>query len=172
MDSESELDEFDSEHCTPSAAVPPELPSVLTQRESEGAWVAAALAVVAIGYGSLLLVSWGFGTGKSSLDAAPHVTALSVAPLARIVEVQPRAARIDLASLSAIWKQGDTRSLQRAFAYLRGETLAFHRCSMRMTAADRAVARCDAVESRATVHWTLDFQRAGNSWAIQRVSNR
>jgi hypothetical protein len=34
------------------------------------------------------------------------------------------------------------------------------------------VARCEGIESRAAVHWTLDFQRTGNRWAIQRVSNR
>jgi hypothetical protein len=144
------------------------------RRESEGAYIAAAVAVVAIGYGAFLLVSWRDGTGESVVKAAPpHVgTAFSVAPLGRIVEVQPRPVGLDIATLKAIWRRSDSRSLQRAFADLRRETLAFHRCSMQMTAVDRAVAHCDAVESRATVHWTLDFQRAGNSWAIQRVSNR
>jgi hypothetical protein len=39
---------------------------------------------------------------------------------------------------------------------------------MRMTAADRAVARCDGVAGRTT----FDFQRAGGRWAIRRVTNR
>ena len=76
--------------------------------------------------------------------------------------------RVSAASLKAMWNRADTRSLQGALTSLRHQTLAFHRCGMKMTGVDQAVARCDG-SSRA---YTIDFQRASGRWVIQRVSSR
>jgi len=166
--------------------------------EAEGSLVAVGLAVVAIGYGSLLVISW---RHPATMVAAPAVAAaypavvdttragttthatVAVAPILpdRAVDVRPRVRVMNASTLNTIWRRNDTRSLQQAFAGLRRETLAFHRCSVKMTAADRAVAQCEGVAGpvgadsqgaapRAT--WTLDFQRTGGRWAIQRVTNR
>jgi hypothetical protein len=67
-------------------------------------------------------------------------------------------------TLTALWQRRDTRSLDRAFATLRGETLALRRCAMRMTDVDRAVARCDGI--------VIDFQRTAGRWRIARVATR
>ncbi len=80
-----------------------------------------------------------------------------------------RQARLSTASLRAVWNRSDTRSLQRALNNLRSQTLALHRCGMQVTAADRAIARCDG-SSHAT--YTIDFQRFADRWVIQRVSSR
>jgi hypothetical protein len=83
---------------------------------------------------------------------------------------------VTAASLNTMLRRTDTRSLQHAFDGLRRETLAFHRCGMRMTGADRAVANCDGiVESTGggrRVRWTIDFLRTGSRWSVQRVAAR
>jgi len=170
--------------------------NVIRHLESDGALVATALGAVAIAYGGLLVVSW--------RDSAPPAHARAVAvqqparvdradvpqslalggieaqPRNRALEARPRARVISASAINTIWRRNDTRSLQQAFERLRRETLAFHRCGVRITAADRAVARCDGVtggvtdgaDAAAPARWTIDFQRTGDRWAIQRVSNR
>jgi len=164
--------------------------------ESERSVIAAALALAVVGYGALLLMSWG--------DPLPRVAAASAAPDGIVIDgasapepaamLASRAAanptraihaviadgspatvdlgrsqpRVSAASLKAIWNRADTRSLQGALTSLRHQTLAFHRCGMKMTGVDQAVARCDA-SSRA---YTIDFQRTSGRWMIQRVSSR
>lgn len=186
-DSDRNLDEFDSELGNPSAAVPRSIvPTAFNRLESQGAFVAATLAAVAVGYGGLLLMSWHEPVAplpaptvapppvsQAMAEPAPQVIpVVAVAASGDIVEARPRAAGMDATTLNAIWRRSDTRSLQQAFGRLRRETLAFHRCSMQMTATDRAVARCQGVVSRAPVRWTIDFQRTGNRWAIQRVTTK
>ena len=159
-------------------------PDTFRAREIDGALVAAALGIVAVAYGGLLLTSW----HAPAMPASASVVAVRQAPLDPIAiaappalpqspplravalpdreaEVRPRHAGVNATTLDAIWRRSDTRSLHEAFARLRRETLAFHSCTMQMTAADQAVARCDGV-------WTFDFRRSGDSWAIQRVSRR
>ena len=46
--------------------------------------------------------------------------------------------------------------------------LAFHRCGLRKTADDRAVASCDG----AAAAWTIDFQRSAGRWQIASVTTR
>lgn len=192
MDNDGNLDEFDSE----LRDTPRDEPGSFSRLESEGAFVAAALAAAAVAYGGLLLTSWRqpaaamaasavagrFPVVEPMAGTAPHViTARGVALPDRAVEVRHQSAGVNAATLNAIWRRSDRRSLQQAFARLRSETLAFHRCSIKMTDADRAVARCDGVASpddsesaggARLVRWTLDFRRTGSNWMIQRVSTR
>jgi ketosteroid isomerase-like protein len=80
-----------------------------------------------------------------------------------------------------LWQRGDTRSLERAFDTLRRQTLAFHRCGVRITDGDNAVARCESVAtasategtpgSRATT-WTIAFRRTAGRWMIANVTMR
>jgi hypothetical protein len=84
---------------------------------------------------------------------------------AAAVTVAPRASFTpNTRTLTALWQRRDTRSLDRAFSTLRGETLAFRRCAMRVTDVDRAVARCDGI--------VIDFQRTAGRWRIARVTTR
>lgn len=156
----------------------------LRHHESEGSLVAVVLAMVVIGYGGLLSIPWrhpGPTVPTSAVAAAHAVTTgttnaepthavVAVAPMTPdlAVDTRPRVRVMNTSTLNTIWRRNDTRSLQQAFTGLRRETLAFHRCSMKMTAADRAVARCDGVAGRTT----FDFQRSGGRWAIRRVTNR
>jgi hypothetical protein len=84
---------------------------------------------------------------------------------------------LSAARVRAIWAKTDTRSLDRALYALRSATLAFHRCDMQMTSADRAVAHCDeipgggdAASTRQRVAWTIDFRRADKGWVIEDLS--
>jgi hypothetical protein len=171
--------------------------SALHHLEAEGSLVAVGLAVVVIGYGILLVMSWRQPATPVFMSAVPAPLAAVVQPtnagaptrsvaVARIlanraVDVRPRVRLMNASTLNTIWRRNDTRSLQQAFAGLRRETLAFHRCSVKMTAADRAVAHCDGVAGPVVAGsesvapraiWTLDFQRTGGRWAIRRVSSR
>jgi hypothetical protein len=165
--------------------------SATSHLEAEGAVVAAVLAVVALGYGGLLLTSWNepahtssaVGTLSAGLVPArasttyvePASVATAVpAPLGPPTETRLRPRVVTASSLNTILRRNDTRSLQHAFDNLRRETLAFHRCGMRMTDADRAVATCDGGVSDGgrRVRWTIDFQRTGRRWTVQRVSGR
>jgi len=82
------------------------------------------------------------------------------------------------ARVKAIWRNTDTRSLDRALSALRSATLALHRCDMQITSPDRAVAHCDEVRggdedaaSRSRrVSWTLDFHRPDDRWLLENVS--
>jgi hypothetical protein len=162
----------------------------IDEREKEGSLVAAALACAVVAYGALLATSW--------RDPVPHVTAAAAATPDAVIEAPPAEAtaaifpidtgpvvaaavtdivdrperapaRMSTASLRRIWVNGDTRSLERALTYLRQQTLALHRCGMQVTAANRAVARCEG-PSRAS--YTIDFTRTSGRWNIQRVSTR
>jgi hypothetical protein len=171
--------------------------TVLRHLETESSLVAIGLAVMAIGYGSLLLISWRqpattvstspvatahlAAVDTTIAESTPAIVAVTPPPPDRAVDAPPRVRVMSASTLNTIWRRNDTRSLQQAFAGLRRETLVFHRCSMKMTSADRAVARCDGVAGlveddsegaapRAT--WTFDFQRTGGRWAIRRVTNR
>ena len=175
-----------------SNAAPAAPPTEFEVLESEGSFIAAALALAVVGYGGLLLISWRDPLPAASVAprgivvdgaAAPEAAMLaaSAAPIptraihAVIADGSPATPdlgrsqpRVSAASLKAMWNRADTRSLQGALTSLRHQTLAFHRCGMKMTGVDQAVARCDG-SSRA---YTIDFQRASGRWMIQRVSSR
>ena len=157
--------------------------------EADGVIIASLLAIVAVTYGSFLTATWRQPVeAHVSQAAAPTRTttaspvAAAVAPVAAAVNAPPplpaaaaepvvvrrTAAAMTARSLTAMWKQRDTRSLGQAFDGLRRQTLAFHRCGMRMTGNDRAVARCDGAGGA----WTIDFQRLAGRWQIADVVNR
>ena len=159
-------------------------PRLFEQPEFDGVVLAILLAIVSVGYGGFLTVTWRQPTEMRS--AAPPVqralASTSVAPV--VVPVANRLAEpivvtgptgthhgagfLSPRSLAALWKRRDTRSLEQAFTGLRQQTLAFHRCGVRKTGDDRAVARCEA--SGAT--WTIDFQRQAGRWQIANVVTR
>jgi hypothetical protein len=176
-------------------------------QEFHGAVVAVVLAVAVIGYGGLLAVFWRVPTtsGVTRVTArvpatepqalsTPAVPVTEARALAQAPDVSPsvppatattlgrRAALAPSArTLNALWQRRDTRSLDQAFTMLRRDTLAFHRCGMRVTSDNRAVARCDGVATalapngvqslRAAV-WNIEFQRSGGRWLITRVTTR
>jgi hypothetical protein len=153
------------------------------QPEFDGVVIAILLTIVSIGYGSFLTAAW-----RQPLETraiAPAQAALTsttldpvVVPVAKILAepvavAEPIGARHAAAflsprSLTALWRRRDTRSLEQAFTGLRQQTLAFHRCGMRKTGDDRAVARCEGSGST----WTIDFQRRAGRWQIARVVTR
>ena len=153
------------------------------QPEFDGVVIAILLAIVSIGYGSFLTVAWRqpietrmVGPAQAALTS----TTLDpvVVPVAKMIS-EPVAVTAPIGahhpapflsprSLTALWKRRDTRSLEQAFTGLRQQTLAFHRCGMRKTGDDRAVARCDGSGST----WTIDFQRQAGRWQIARVVRR
>jgi hypothetical protein len=177
-------------------------------QEFNGHIVAAVLAVALIGYGGLLAGLWRTPTESPGTRAAgpfrahtvdARAVSLSVVPatmgssviqpsqgkkpplvrtIGRTLERQPRFTP-NVRMLNTLWQRRDTRSLDRAFATLRGETLAFRRCGMRVTEVDRAVARCEGLIttlasngtplSRSAI-WTIDFQRSSGRWLIARVT--
>jgi hypothetical protein len=103
---------------------------------------------------------------SNPLAGTPRVVA------ARAAGVTPNAR-----TLNALWQRRDTRSLDQAFNSLRQQTLAFHRCGMRVIDADHAVARCEGVANAGThashaTAWTIDFQRRAGRWAIAHVATR
>jgi hypothetical protein len=180
----------------------------LDHQEFHGAVVAVLLAVVVVGYGGFLAVFLGTPTDArvtrvtSHQAGAPQAIAAPTAPVVGEHSLGQAAALLRPASvrttatdigrrgavitptartLTTLWQRRDTRSLDRAFATLRGETLAFRRCGMRMTDADRAVARCEGVvttsasdgaPSSRSATWTIDFQRTSGRWLITRVTTR
>ena len=107
----------------------------LRDLESEGSFVAAALVVVVVSYGALLLLSWRDPVPEQSVAPAAVRAVTSPAPapassvttnvaLAPVVDpapaiVRPASARLSAASLRAVWNRSDTRSLQRALTNLR-----------------------------------------------------
>lgn len=155
--------------------------------EIEGSLVAVTLAAVAVGYGGLVLMTWrgpaptlsaSEATVQQLVAGATAVAPLPVVATAVVARDSDSPDGIDTpfvtaSTLNAIWLRNDRRSLQRAFAGLRRDSLALHRCRMEMTATDRAVARCDGGNGGLRpVTWTIDFQRTGGRWAIQRIRNR
>jgi hypothetical protein len=114
----------------------------------------------------------GISLARPAMDARTPLAGTPRIVAARAVAVTPSAR-----TLNAMWQRRDTRSLDRAFSSLRRQTLAFHRCGMRVIDADRAVARCEGVASAGTqalrpTRWTIDFQRTAGRWAITRVAAR
>src|SRR5688572_2179302 len=163
----------------------------LEHQEFNGFVVAVVLAAAVVGYGGLLLVSSrtpadapvrrviapvqaGEAQAMTALaspamgdGAVIHASAASTPAVMRTIATdgEPRAAFTPSArTLTALWQRRDTRSLDRAFSTLRGETLALRSCGMRMTEIDRAVARCEGV--------TIDFKRTAGRWLIARVATR
>jgi hypothetical protein len=161
-----------------SGAIVSAAPAAIEHQESDGLVVSVLLAIAVIGYGGFIAASWRQPAGSplATAVASSHPAVAAATTLAEPIpvptreQVAERRGRSGLSprTLTAIWRQQDTRSLQRAFSNLRTETLALHRCGMRVTADDRAVARCEA--SGAT--WTIDFRRAGGRWAITDVKTR
>jgi len=106
------------------------------------------------------------------IDVVPSQPPVTTAPSP--VEPEPVVARrrrpggVSARTLTALWEQRDTRSLDQAFTGLRRQTLAFHRCGMRKTADDQAVASCEGAGST----WTIDFQRSAGRWQIANVATR
>jgi len=164
---------------------------------------AVLLALAVAGSGGLLVPSWRRPAERSvppahtlvaalpSATPAPPVlvSAAAVEPVTRAPESLPAprvttiAARRDTftpspSTVTAMWRRRDTRSLERAFSSLRGQTLAFHRCGMRVTSADRAVARCEGVATAAAARssrratWTINFRRTAGRWVIANVAMR
>jgi hypothetical protein len=157
-----------------------------------------------VGYGSFLMGSWrgpaqaGASAGVAGIErsvvvaAAPGATIagpeaappivtggpdLTPAVMATTTVAPPRAAFTPtVKTVTAMWRRRDTRSLDQAFTALRQQTLAFHRCRMRMTETDRAVARCEGVatygQSSRPVTWTIDFRRKAGRWLIGGVTAR
>jgi len=158
-----------------------------------------------VGYGSFLMGSWGgrgqagavtrmAGIERSVVPAAAPPASVAVpgaAPLAvtgaldatpglimATASVAPSRAAFTptVKTVTAMWRRRDTRSLDQAFTALRQQTLAFHRCRMRVTETDRAVARCEGVatngESLRPVTWTIDFRRKAGRWLIGGVTAR
>jgi hypothetical protein len=153
------------------------------QPEFDGVVIAILLAIVSIGYGSFLTVAWrqpvetrAVAPAQATLTSTtldPVVVSVArvlAEPVAVTAPIGARhaAAFLSPRSLTAMWKRRDTRSLEQAFTGLRQQTLAFHRCGMRKTGDDRAVARCEGSGST----WTIDFQRQAGRWQIARVVTR
>jgi hypothetical protein len=168
----------------------PSTDTSLDHQEFNGFVVAVALGVAVIGYGALLAVFWRHPVdarvaratvpryvGDTQPVTAPAMLVTGARSTVRPVEAnrplvvstiatveRPAAFRPTTRTLNALWQRRDTRSLDRAFATLRRETLAFRSCGVRMTDADRAVARCDGV--------AIDFHRTAGRWQIARVTTR
>jgi hypothetical protein len=165
--------------------------TVLEDMEFNGTIVAMSLAVVALAYagfqdGSRLRTREPRPAPSAPLSAhaieRPVETApLPVTPPAAVlaipasatpqatVDTRPVRAALSVTTLNAIWRRQDSRSLQQAFTGLRSQTLAFHRCGMRMTDAYRAVATCEGAQR---AKWTINFRRSAGRWQIDRVAMR
>ena len=192
-----------------SSALPrPLTESALEHQEFNGFVVAVVLAATVIGYGGLLLVFSRTPTdapvkrvaapvqargaqamtalaapvmGDGSVVHASPASRPAVVPAIATDVAPPAAFTPSARTLTALWQSRDTRSLDRAFSTLRSETLAFRSCGMRMTDADRAVARCqgvattlgaDGTPSSRSAIWTINFRRSGGRWLIARVAAR
>ena len=183
----------------------PATTTAVMYQESNGFVIAVLLAMTVVGYGSFLMGSWGgrgqtgavtrmAGIERSVVPAAAPPASVAVpgaAPLAvtgaldatpglimATASVAPSRAAFTptVKTVTAMWRRRDTRSLDQAFTALRQQTLAFHRCRMRVTETDRAVARCEGVatngESLRPVTWTIDFRRKAGRWLIGGVTAR
>jgi hypothetical protein len=182
--------------------------AALDDREWTGFGVATLLAIAVVGYGSFLTTAWRApavppgNTIAPATHAATPTTPATVAVAAvaipgRVADtrgsapaaapesapgvVRPAAFTPSPRTLTTMWQRRDTRSLERAFMALRQQTLALHRCGMRMTDTDRAVARCEGVATATgadgttasrTATWTIDFRRKAGRWAIASVRMR
>ena len=157
--------------------------TMLEDLEFNGTIIAMSLAMAALAYG-------GFRVGRPApavalsaraIDATIKTVPLPVAPPAAVLAVpaaetvkanvatRPVKAVLSATTLNAIWRRQDSRSLQQAFTGLRSQTLAFHRCGMRMTETDRAVATCEGAQR---AKWTINFRRSAGRWQIDRVITR
>jgi hypothetical protein len=182
--------------------------AALDDREWTGFAVASLLAIAVMGYGGFLTTAWRTPAARISepialvtpaaAPAPPPAVGIAAAAIPDRIADPPRAAPAAALArgqaavrgavftpspqtLTAMWQRRDTRSLEHAFATLRQQTLALHRCGMRMTDTDRAVARCEGVAtatggdgtatSRAAT-WTIDFRRTAGRWAIASVRMR
>jgi len=156
--------------------------------ESDNAVVIAILlTIVTIGYGAFLTTATWRRPLEVRVASAPARAAVSSTPAAAqaipvvhtvlptsVIDREPvmagrGAGTLSARSLTVMWKQRDTRSLEQAFSGLRSQTLALHRCATRMTGDDRAVARCEGA-GRST--YTIDFRRSAGRWLIDGVSTR
>jgi hypothetical protein len=183
--------------------------TALHDQEADGFAIAVVLAITVVGYGSFLAVTWREPAERRVWNArieAPEVAgtlaartpvaaipagesrpvephAVMPAPPHEAVSVTPRRVAFlpSEKMLTAMWQRRDTRSLERAFTTLRGQTLAFHRCGMRVTDPDLAVARCQGVATVVAADgtrfarpamWTIKFRRAAGRWAIADVVMR
>jgi hypothetical protein len=90
---------------------------------------------------------------------------------------------LDAGAVSAIWRGADTRALARAFSSLSHQRLTFEQCEVRVTAADRARARCDGIlnyvqkagdttPQQRRVSWSMDLSRPDDRWVIVGVQAR
>ena len=157
--------------------------TVLEDLEFNAAIIAMSLAVVALTYGGFqraprpATVEPGAPVAALAVETVPLPAAepaavLAVPPAATTdanVVTHPAKPALTASTLNAIWKRQDSRSLQQAFSGLRSQTLAFHRCGMRMTDTDRAVATCDGASA---AKWTINFRRSAGRWQIDRVATR
>jgi hypothetical protein len=172
----------------------------LQHQKLNGTFVASVLAIAIIGYGGFLATFWQAGatetvteapvissvtapaapTGESGAVGAPLETGGAVAQPSA-TDAAPVAIMPSARTLAAIWARLDTRTLDRAFAALRQETLAFRTCGMRVTDVHRAVARCEGVVPARSggglppsrpVEWTIEFQRTDGRWLIADVTTR
>ena len=174
--------------------------AALQHQEFNASFVASVLAIAVIGYGGFLATFWqAAATGNVTKAAVmPAVRApagrtgesgaVVAQPKTRGPAAQPSPTEVPPVSiipsartLAALWAHRDTRALDRAFAALRQDTLAFRRCGMRVTDVDRAVARCegvaparsaDGLTSSRPVLWTIEFQRTDGHWLIADVTTR
>ena len=192
-----------------SAASTRPLLHALQHPEFNGTLVASVLAIAVIGYSGFLATFWQAGatgkvteaavissvpapagpTGESGAVGAPPETGGPVAQpsatapaaiMPSATKAAPAAILPSARTLAAMWARRDTRTLDRAFATLRQETLAFRTCGMRVTV-HRAVARCEGVvparsadgrPSSRFVMWTIEFQRTDGRWLIADVTTR
>ena len=157
--------------------------TVIGDLEFNAAIIAMSLAVVALTYGGFQRAPRPATAGPGApvaalavetvpLPATEPAAVLAVPPAATTdtnVVTHPAKPALTASTLNAIWKRQDSRSLQRAFSGLRSQTLAFHRCGMRMTDTDRAVATCDGASA---AKWTINFRRSAGRWQIDRVTTR
>jgi hypothetical protein len=117
-------------------------------------------------------------TPRATPTAIPAPPATRRPPARAEAGVAPRPrAGLNAETVRAIWRKTDTRSLDRGIAAVRTATLALRRCTVRVTATDRAVAHCDVRSPAADdsaqprkAAWTIDFRRADGRWLIDNIS--
>jgi hypothetical protein len=91
---------------------------------------------------------------------------------------------LDASAVSMIWVGLDTRALQRAFASLSRQDLAFNHCDLDISAArTTARASCTGVlnyvrrigsadEHQRQMSWAIDLVRNSDRWLIEKVTSR
>jgi hypothetical protein len=87
--------------------------------------------------------------------------------------------RLDAASAAAIWRDVDTRALQRAFSALSSQHVTFHDCNLDIRdtqaralcrGAVSYVRRVGAPTARVqAMSWVIDIERSSGQWLIARV---